>query len=302
MHQDDLIFTPPAKPHFDPWAYAFVAPAVLLLAVFLFYPMAWMLLASFQEHDAVTGAAVFSGVSAYVDQLHSARFWRAILNTIYFAGIYVPGSLAAGYVIAALINRSGRWRSWWRALFFVPVLLPVATAGLLWRWVYDPETGLARRLAEMAGMPAVDWLNEARLALPSIAVACIWQSAGLVAAIISSAMWVQPREYNDMAELDGVHGLARLIHVRLPMLKNALVVSMLLLMINAQRVFGMILLTTEDGGPANWSTNLPFLVYRHGMKEFNFSGASAIATLLCFSIVLLVVLVRRYPVEGREAG
>jgi len=302
MHHDDLIFTPPAKPHFDPWAYLFVAPAVVVLAVFLLYPAAWMLLAGFQQQDPVAGTAAFSGISAYLEQLWSPRFWRAILNTTYFAGIYVPGSLGAGYVVAALINRSGRWRAWWRGLFFVPVLLPAATAGLLWRWVYDPETGLARRLAEMAGVPAVDWLNEARLALPSIAVASIWQSTGLVAAIISAAMWVQPREYDEMAEIDGVRGLARLVHVRLPLLKNALLVSLLLLLINAQRVFAMILMTTQDGGPANWSTNLPFLVYRYGMKEFDFGAASAVATLLCFSIVLLVVLLRRYPVEGREPG
>jgi len=301
MHNEDLIFTPPAKPHFDPWAYAFVAPAVVLLAIFLLYPAGWMLLSSFQEHEALTGPSGFTDAAGYLSRLWSPRFWRAILNTIYFAGIYVPGSLAAGYVLAALINRSGRGRAWWRALFFVPVMLPAATAGLLWRWVYDPEAGLARRLTEMAGLEAVDWLNEARLALPSIAAACIWQSAGLVAAIISAAMWVQPREYDEMAELDGVRGLKRLIHVRLPLLRDPLLVSLIVLMINAQRVFGMILMTTEDGGPANWSTNLAFLVYRHGMKEFDFGAASAVATLLCFSIVLLVVLLRRRTVEGREA-
>ena len=300
MHQDDLIFTPPAKRHLDPWAYVFVAPAAVLLAIFLFYPAIWTLVVSFEKYDAIGDRGVFAGISAYIKQLESPRLWRAILNTMYFGAIYVPGSLVIGYFLAWLINKAGRGRGAWRAVFFVPVLLPAVAGGILWRWMYDPQWGIVNRVLELGGAAPVDWLGEGRLALPSIAVSCVWQGAGLIAAVLSAAMWAMPKSFDEMADLDGARGIRRFLHVRLPLLKNALVVSVLLLMINAQRVFVMILVMTGDGGPANWSTNLPFLAYRKGMKDFDFSGASAVAIILCFSIAIMVVLMHRYPVRGRE--
>lgn len=300
MHQDDLIFTPPAKRHLDPWAYVFLAPAGVLLAVFLLYPALWTVLVSFQKYDAIGGSGPFAGVAAFLDQLESPRLWRAILNTIYFAAIYVPGSLVIGYVLASLINRVGRGRNALRAVFFIPVLLPAVAGGILWRWMYDPQFGILNHVLGALGIAPIGWLGEGRLALPCVAAACVWQGAGLVAAILSAAIWAMPKAFDDVAEMDGVCGWRWLVHVRLPLLKNALLVSVLLLLINAQRTFTTILVMTGDGGPANWSTNLPFLIYRKGMKNFDFSGASAVATILCFSIAIMVVLMYRYPVRGRE--
>ena len=296
MH-DDLIFIPPAKRHFDPWAYVFVAPAVVLLAVFLFLPALWTVLTSVVSETAGEGASI--GFSAYIHQTRSALFWRAVVNTIYFGGMYVPGAVIIGYLLAWLMHRNIKSRRYWVILFAVPALLPSVTSGTIWRWLYDPETGLVGRLPALAGRSGIDWLGEPKLALPSIAVMCIWQSAGLVAAIFLAAMLTVPKEYEDIARLDGARGWRRLFFVSLPSVQSALRVSLLLLLINAHRVFGPILVMTRDGGPANWSTNLPFLVYREAMKKFEFNAASALTTMLCFTIAIMVVLLRRFPVAGR---
>jgi len=292
---DDLIFTPAAKRHVDPWAYVFLAPALALLALFLFYPAVWIVFSSL-SHEAG-----HSSVSAWINELESPSFWRAILNTMYFGAIYVPGSIVIGYVLARLISQHNRMRWLLVILFFLPVLLPSAAMGLVWRWMYNPDTGMVNNLLSFAGYPAVDWLKDSHLALPAIAVACVWQGGGLVAAILVVAIWAVPREFGEMATLDGAGGWRRLIHVDLPSVKPALVVSILLLVINALRIFASILVMTGDGGPGNWTTNLSFLVYRKWMKEFDLGGAAVLSILLCFSIILMVVLLHRYPVRGRES-
>lgn len=297
--QDELKFTPPPKRHFDPWAYAFIAPALALLVVFLFIPAVWMVLASF---GAVGPEAAAGGwYSAYDKQLRSRLLWRTILNTGYFAGVYVPGTLVVGYVLARLIFRRIQSRKWFALLFFVPCLIPSVATGAVWHWMCDPDAGLVNRALVFVGFRAVDWLHEGYSVLPSIAIMCMWQSAGLVAAIFLAGMWAAPRELGEMADLDGARGWRLLWHVTLPSVEGALRVSLLLLLINSLRVFGPIFVMTRDGGPSNWSTNLPFLVYRQGMKVVQFSGACALSTFLCFAIAILVVLLRRFPIKRRES-
>jgi len=294
---DDLVFTPPPKRHFDPWAYVFVAPAVVLLAVFLFIPALWALLTSFAPETP--GSASLGGISAYVAQLKSDLFWRAVLNTMYFAGVYVPGGLLVGYFLACLIRRKMRSRAPLVILFFAPALVPGVASGAMWGWMYDPDGGLVSRVLAFFGCSGADWLHEPKLALPGIALMCVWQSAGLIAVIFLAAMSAIPREYGEMADLDGARGWRRFRYVVLPSLGNATRVSLLLLLINAHRVFGAIFVMTRDGGPANWSTTLSFLVYREAMKQFDFRGACALSTVVCFTVAIMVVLLHRFPVPGR---
>jgi len=293
---DDLVFTPPPKRHFDRWAYILMAPAAVLLVVFLFIPAIWAIRTSFAPGLPGTGSV--GGISAYIHQLQSSLFWRAALNTMYFSGVYVPGGLICGYILARLIYRNMEGLKYGVLLFFAPALLPGVASGAMWRWMFSPEVGLVSHLLAAAGCPAVAWLHEPKLALPSIAIMCVWQSAGLIAAIFLAVMSTVPKEYEEMAELDGARGWPRLRHVTLPSMRNAVRVSLLLLLINSYRVFGAILVMTRDGGPSNWSTNLPFLVYREAMKQFNFGGACALSTILCFTIAIMVVLLRRFPLAG----
>jgi len=298
--KDDLIFTPAPKRRIDPWAYAFLAPALLLLALFLFYPALWTIAASFGG-EGQTLAGVPSAISAYVFQLESKLFWRAILNTLYFAGFYVPGSLVLGYLIASLIRRKAGIRGHLRVLFFLPAVIPTVAAAAAWQWMYEPGTGAMNLLLQAMGLPGVDWLNEPYLVLPAVAITCIWQGAGIVAAIYMAALWAVPREYDEMADLDGARGWRRLIHVTLPSVKEATFASVLLLIISAHRIFAVILVMTGDGGPANWSTNLPFLVYRQSLKgEFRFNSSAALSVMLCFTISIMAVLLRHRRIQGRE--
>jgi multiple sugar transport system permease protein len=268
------------------------------LLVFLFIPAVWAVLMSVAPPQ---GAGSLVSVLLYLITLTSGLFWRAVLNTMYFGIFYVPGSLIAGYVLALLLVRVGRGRSCLLLLFFLPALLPPTAAGVLWKWLYDPGSGLVADVSLALGFWPVSWLSEARLVHPSIAIMCVWQSAGLVAAIFLIALKAVPQEYHDMAEVDGARGWRRLVYVSIPTVQDAVVVCVLLLLINTLRVFGPIFVMTGDGGPANWSTTLPFLVYRTGLtRGFDFNGACALSTMLCFAVAILVVLLRTRRLRGGQ--
>ena len=303
--QDDMIFIPPAKREVDWWAYLFVAPALVLLAVFLFVPAGWAVIDSLTS-PAEGGRAL--SLAPY-GEIGTPLFWRATLNTIYFAGIYVPGTLAAGYLIARLLLGSVRRSRYLLLLFFLPALIPAVASGTAWRWMLA-DNGAINALLGAAGAGAVDWLHTGWLVMPCVAAICIWQGAGLIAVIFLAAMRAVPREYEEMAELDGAGRWRRFRHVTMPSIQNAFRVSLLLLLINAHRVFGPIYMLTRDGGPANYSTNLPMLIFRDGL-EFayrpgngvqTFSAASALSAILCFTVAIFVVLLRRFPLAPGKEG
>ena len=301
MHQDDLIFTPPAKHRLDWRACLLVAPAVVVLAVFVVYPAVFTLTASLRQIDIFSGTSRFAWLTVFHDQATSPRLWRAVLVTLYFGAVYIPASLLIGYAIARLIDLAGaQWGPRWRIAFFLPAVIPPAAAAIMWKTVYDGNAGLLNAALGTLGIPGAEWLHEPYLVIPCIAAACIWQSAGPIAAILSAAIWAMPPEADAMARTDGAGRWARFVHIHLPMLKGPLAVCFLLLIINSLRVFTLILILTGDGGPANWSTNLPFLVYRQAMKEFDFSGASAVSTAIGFFVAIAVLLVHRHTLRGRE--
>jgi len=303
--QDDMIFIPPAKRETDPWAYFFVAPALVLLAVFLFFPAAWAVFNSVVARSE--GARSFT-LAAY-SEIGTPLFWRATLNTMYFAGIYVPATLILGYVIARSIQRSTGRNRLFLLLFFLPALIPAAASGTVWRSILA-DSGMINALLGAVGMGPVAWLSTGPLVLPCAAIVCTWHGTGLIAAIFLAAMLAVPKEYEEMADIDGASGWRRFYYVTLPSVQNAFRVSLILLLINTHRAFGPIYLLTRDGGPANYSTNLPMLVFRDGLQlayrapsaPQAFSAASALSTVVCFTIAILVVLLRRFPVAAHDGG
>jgi len=283
-------------------AYFFLAPALLFLGVFFAYPVLWALRVSLTEYQPATGTAGTAVLSHYRNVLGSAATWRSILNTVYFAVVYIPFTLLLAGALAALMSRCLRSRPLLKAIFCAPCIIPAVAAALIWRAAYSPAGGAIDRALHLFGYfharGWTGWLAEARLAMPCIALMCVWRDTGLFALILLAALGRIPRSAYELAETDGATKWETFKHVTLPMCLGTVSLCVVMLVINVQNVFQEIYVMTEDGGPANWTVNIPFLVYHNAYLDYDWGHATALSSVL-FAVTIVLILIQNRALNRR---
>jgi len=289
------------KPHRRD-AYVFLAPAMAILFVFFILPVFWILYVSVSEYEPVTATSQTVWLDNYREVVTSPAVWRSVLNTVYFGLVYVPLTLLLAGCAAWLFSRCIRSRPLLRAVFCAPIIVPVVAAALIWRAAYAPYSGSIDRLLYLVGYEHgagwAGWLYEPYLAMPCIAVMCAWRDLGLFALLLLSAFGRIPKSTYELARLDGVSRWQMLTKITIPLCSGTLALCLIMLVINVQNVFQEIFVMTEDGGPANWTVNIPFLVYRYTYTHYDWGRAAALSTVL-FAVTVIVILIQNRMLTRR---
>jgi multiple sugar transport system permease protein len=286
-------------------AYLFLIPALAVLLLFFLYPILWLLSVSISDYDAVTGAARTADpfMKHYQTMLGSPGVWRGILNMAYFGLFYIPLTLVFGAGLAVLLKHRVGSRPLIEAIMCSPFVVPVVGAALIWRAAYMPYRGSIDRLLYMLfgyehAVGWSGWLGEPYLAMPCIALMCVWRDTGFIALILLSAMARVPRQLYDQARVDGATMWQRFVHITAPMCRGTVVLCLIMLVINVQNIFQEIYVMTEDGGPANWTVNIPFLVYRRAYIDHEWGPAAALS-IIVFAVTFVVILVQNRLLNRR---
>jgi multiple sugar transport system permease protein len=283
-------------------AYALLAPALAVLVTFFLVPTVWMLFVSFSAYDPVTYSSTTEGLSNYGEVINSPAVWRSVLNTAYFSVVYVPLTLLCAGGLALLLRRPVVSRPLLQAIFCSPYVVPVVGAALIWRAAYVPVNGSLDRVLYWLGRdpgPGWDgWLGQPYLAMPCIAVMCVWRDTGFFALILLAALGRIPEETYELAEVDGASRWQRFTSVTVPMSLGTLGLCVVMLVLNVQAVFQEIYVMTEDGGPANWTVNLSFLVYRKVYLDHVWGRAAALSVLL-FAVTVVLILMQNRMLNKR---
>jgi len=264
----------PGEPFLD-WM---VLPTVGVLAVVVGYPVVYALVLSGQHFNFLEpDPPRFVGAANYVQLLTDPIFWQALANT----AIYTFGSVAVaallGLALALLVDNyaSPRMRVV-RALLLTPWAVPFVVTAFLFRYMYLQNGGVINALLLDAGIirAPIAWLNNAAIALPAVMVANVWAMTPFFFLLLSAALAGIPNEVLESARVDRARGWSMVWHVKLPFLRNGLLVGSLLVVINNFNDFGKIWATTQ-GGPGYATTTLVVYVYRLAFENFDFGYASA---------------------------
>ena len=284
-------------------AWGFLAPAGLLLGVFVVWPMlrgAWW---SFTNVDLLApGQSRAIGFSNYADLLSDPRFRRAFANTTLFALMVVPIQTVIAFLLALWVNRpEPPWR-WLRAVFFVPVIVSMPVLAVLWTMLYQPaqgtETGLINAMIGAIGLPAQAWLRDPYLALPALAAMSVWQGVGFQMMVFVAGLQDVPRELLEAARIDGASPVQRVFHVVIPSLRNTIVFVITVTTILAFRVFVQPYLMTR-GGPGNATLSVVQSIYEMTFLSQDLGRACAAAYLFLVLVGVLTLLQRRWTREER---
>src|SRR5687767_2347853 len=214
-------------------AWWFVAPALLVIAVFFFVPVLAALALSVTDFDlyalADLGNLRFVGLQNYARLLTTPLFWQALGNTLYFVVVGVPLSIVVSFGAALLLHsRLVRFRAFYRTALFAPVVTTLVAVAVIWRYLFDVRYGWLNYALSAVGVPAIDWLGDPRWAMPAIIVFAVWKSFGYNMIILLAGLQGIPDELYEAARIDGASPWHQFRHVTLPMLAPIVVMVSIL--------------------------------------------------------------------------
>lgn len=280
--------------HLNP-AYWFVLPALSVIAVFFFVPIAASLLLSFTDFDIYALANPsnlrFLGLANYTHLLHEPLFWVAFQNTLYFVVAGGPLSIGASLGAALLITaRLVRFKGFFRTVFFLPVVTTLVAVAVVWRYLYHPRHGVLNASIGLLGIGPIDWLGDPHWAMPAIILMAVWKNFGFNMIIFIAGLQNIPERLYEAARLDGASAWQQFRHVTLPMLAPTFLFVTVLTMIGYFQLFAEPYVMTQ-GGPANSTLSIVLLMYEEGFRWWNMGYAAAIAFVL-FTIILAFTLLQ----------
>ena len=270
--------------------YLFLAPAVIVLAVALLYPIGYMIWASFLNWNPSQriGEAEFVGLRNYMFLLQDGAFRESFFVTIRFAVIVVVLEMCLGVGLAFLLDRKLRGMTVLRTIFILPMMIAPIVVGLMWRYMYHPSVGIFNRTLKSLGLDPVPWLSNGDWAFASIVIADIWQWTPFIFILSLAALQSLPASAMEAARIDGATGWRLIWHIKLPLMMPVLIVTALLRLIDAFKVLEVILVMTE-GGPG-LSTEILALRISRTATEFRELGvAAAMSNYLLILLLLLTV-------------
>ncbi|MFL4472127.1 carbohydrate ABC transporter permease [Tateyamaria armeniaca] len=268
--------------------YMFMAPAIVIMALALMYPLGYMIWGSFRDWNPsqTIGEAEFVGLKNYITLLGDPNFHESLTVTLKFAFFVVTIEMFIGVGLALLLDRDIRGISVLRTMFILPMMIAPVVVGLMWRYMYHPTVGTFNRTLDSLGLPRVDWLGDH--ALMSIIIADIWQWTPFIFILALAALQSLPRSALEAARIDGATAWQQIIHIKLPLMMPVLIVTALLRLIDAFKVLEVILVMTE-GGPG-LSTEILALRISRTATEFRELGvAAAMSNYLLMLLLLLTV-------------
>jgi sn-glycerol 3-phosphate transport system permease protein len=269
---------------------ALIAPNLIVILVFSYWPTIYNFVLSFTSWDLVDPQPTFVGLRNYLSMIDDARFHAALINTAIFTGVATIGSLVGGMAMGLLLAARLRFSGFVRTVAFAPHMLPGAAIGVLWLFIFDPTYGLSRVAFELIGLDSPRWTTTSDWSVWAITLAYLWQRLGFVTIIYYTAILDLPKDVYEAAALDGATGWRLHRHLTLPLLSPATLFLSITGLIGAAQAFDIIATLTE-GGPGDSSTTLSWLIYATAFRDFDI-GASAASATVMFGLLLVLTVVQ----------
>ena len=265
-------------------AWLFLAPAILLLAVFFVLPVGAGLLLSLTDFDIYAigspGVARFVGLDNYMRLMRDDTFWTAVWNTLKFVLIGGPLSIAVSLGAALLLNaKLVRMRGFFRTVYFAPVVTTLVSVAIVWRYLYHPKYGLLNFLLGLVGIDPIDWLGDPQWAMPAIILLAVWKNFGYNMLIFVAGLQTIPVTQYEAAAIDGAGAGQRFLHITVPGLAPTFLFVSVTTMIGYFQLFAEPYVMTQ-GGPLGATRSLVLFMYEEGFRWWRMGMAAAVAGVL----------------------
>jgi ABC-type sugar transport system permease subunit len=275
--------------------FALILPSFLIILGISLQPIiSTLFLSLFEVPRGINLQNTFVGLGNYISLLKEPVFWDSVGRTLYFTVVSVGLELILGLAIAQLIHAHPPGWQFLRTSLIIPWAVPTIVNGTMWRWIYNADYGALNGLLLQLGLidKYIPWLTKPAMAMNLVIVADIWHSVPFIALILQAALATLPPDLEEAAAVDGATALQYFWFIRLPLLRPAILVALIIRTVEAFRAFDIVYVIT-NGGPANSTVTVSFLTY---LEMFSFGHAgrgSALSFLISiFTLTLAFIYIR----------
>jgi len=272
-----------------PWL--FIAPSLVLFAVFAVTPIVVAVVLSFQDVQ-VFGGGTWVGTQNYQSMVGQDVFWTSVRNTVVFTVGTVPTSAGLGLLLAVLLNRRLPGRGIIRSLYFLPMVVSGVAVSLVMAWIFNEDGGVANALLTASGLPRVSWLSSPHWAMATVVLAIVWGRIGFCMVTYLAALQGINPSLLEAAEIDGAGAWRRFSRIVWPLLSPTTYMLLVLNVVFSLQAFDVIYVLT-GGGPGFSTTVLVQYIFRSAFTDGKMGYASAVGVVLVVTLLLLTLLRNR---------
>ncbi len=284
-------------------AWLFVAPALILLSLFLIIPFFMSIGLAFTNQRLISPLPTeFVGLRNFFRLFKDKVFFKSIANNFAFVVIVVPFQTAFALLLAVLVDRTRRFSRFFRLIYFMPVVVPMIVVSIIWYFMYNPSIGLINKTlkAVSSGMFGKSlWLQGEKTALPAIMILSIWQGVGFQMVIYLAGLQDVPQSLYEAAIVDGASPFRIFWSITLPQLKNTTIFIIISTTILAFQLFTQVKVMT-DGGPNDATSTTVLYIYNQGFKSLKVGYATAVSVVFILIVLGVSIIQRRYMHSNRE--
>ena len=269
--------------------YLFLAPALFVLGLTVFLPTLQAFYLSLNDYDAISGTMTWQGWANFDRLFHEEVFWQTMRNTVLYLCGVVPILVFLPLLLAIAVNQKLMGMSFFRAAYYVPVIISMVVAGIAWKFIYA-ENGLFNQILKVVGISAVPWLTSPNLALFSVMVVTVWKGLGYYMTIYLAGLQSIPADLYEAAAIDGSDGYTKHWDITIPLMRPYMLLVSVVSAIAATKIFEEVYVMTQ-GGPRNSSKTVVYYLYEQGFgNNPNLSYACTIGLVLFLIIFILSLL------------
>ncbi|MBN1478887.1 sugar ABC transporter permease [candidate division KSB1 bacterium] len=273
---------------YDKIGYAFIAPYIIHLLVFTTFPLVFSFLLIFHRWDIISPMK-WVGLDNFVKLSGDLLFFKSIGNTLIFLLIHIPLQIAISLFLAELLNQKIRFRGFFRASYFLPVVVSGVVITILWQQLYAQDLGVINSLLVKIGLKKLPWLTSTQLAMPSIAIMATWKNVGLYIILFLVGLQSIPKHMYDAADLEGASHWQKFRYITLPMINPTMIMVVILSTIGGFSLFIEPYIMTA-GGPMNSTLSAMLYIYKQAFSFYHMGYAATLGfffALIVFGIVIL---------------
>ncbi len=280
-------------------AVVLLAPAAILLALIIVYPVLRLGYTSFFSLSLTSGLpAEFVGLENYSLMLEDPVFWETTWNTVLITLITVPGALLVGLALALLANLPFGVQWPVRLSLLIPWALPLSFAGLIFAWFFHSEYGVVNDVLVRLGFEGIIWFNSPNWAFAAICLTIVWKTSSFMALIILAGLQTIPRSLYEAADVDGAGRVRQFFEITLPLLKPSIVVALIFRTITALQTFDIPYMMT-GGGPGTSTSTLAMYIHQNTVSFLDLGYGSALAVVM-FALSMCVTAVYLRAIRTKE--
>lgn len=277
--------------------YLLVSPYLAFVCVFVLFPVLFCLFLTFHRWNIIAPMH-FIGAGNYTRLFHDRLFWKAIGNTLKFLSLHIPLQLVVSLFLAQLLNQRIRAAAFFRASFFLPVIVSGVVVTILWQQLFGFDSGMINRMLAAIGIPKAGWLVNPELAIYSIAIMATWKNLGLYTLLFLVGLQTVPLAYYEAAKLEGASRWQQFWHITLPMINPTVFLVVILSTIGGFSLFIEPYIMT-GGGPLNQTLSAVLYIYKQAFQYYNMGYSATLGFFYAMLIMSVVVLQKKF-IEKEE--